>query len=776
MSQIRAWVCITALLVATHVLAQPEPDAARWLNVLDMGASGSKFETTAKTTAGSKVIEVAEVGDFQVGQGVQISRAFVHYEKKQLWGPNRATPHELQDEVEMRGYDGSTGSWEVFLLEVIPEAPASFRFTDDIGRTWSQPTPITGDWQPLSRGTEVKFNRREWDGSYLVSFSARDQLVTVIEKIEGNRITLRDPANRSAEDAVMQHNDSTALQACLDQAIAERKNVYFPPGHYRLAQGLTVKDARSLVIQGAGSNDVVIDISMAEGACFNLQGGYEVTLRNLWMVGHTGYENRDQCGALRIPRVPSMWGMYLKGCFAVNVRGTERVLVDNCHARRMATEAFYSQGPARWGLNEPKLYTKEITYYRCSAEDCGRNAFNNNDMCENTSVLYCRIRDVGGCSWEGASRFVRFIGNYVRNGGTVAMGNIGSRKEELEILPSGQHVVADNVFETGVNYGGCAIRAAHGANQVIIRNNLFINYGTSAIELMGACGDRMLPARNNTITGNILDMTGIEEGARERFAIQVSADGTLVSDNQIYVRGAPDPLVTGIRVREPAIDVRVCDNLISNCGAGLVTTRARSYVDQVIDASTFTLRQNTVPYPARRSHRFAGWNIAWLQGDAVEALSTISSFDPETLQLQLAQPRELKPGAALEIFPPSGANWTIEGNTITGCLQPMVLDSYGGVDCVVRDNLISRGAATGVTEAVVVRGQFTLTGNTISGFDEEGAVALALYPDRAGRELYPVILRNIIQRCARAVGEAQPGLWSATRPADNLFLQCGATP
>ncbi len=769
-------IMILAIVLLLMAAAHAQPDADRWLNVVDAGASGSKFETVATTTAGSNVIEVTDPGDFEVGQGVQISRAHVHYEKQRLWGPDFARPNPLEDEVEMRGYDGTSGSWGTFLLEVHPEDPPSFRFTDDIGRSYSEFVPITGDWQALSGGTEIKFNRREWDGAYLVTFSARDQLVSVIDKIEGNTVTLRDPANRSAADAVVQHNDSTALQACIDQAIAENKNVYFPLGHYRLAKGLTVQSARSIVIEGASALGTIIDITMAEGSCFSLRDGEDVTLRNFWMIGHTGYENKDQCGNMSIRRVPSMWGMYLRGCHALGVRNTRRVMVDNCHARRMATEAFYSQGRSRMGLAEPANYTREITYYRCSVEDCGRNAFNNNDMAENTSMIQCRVRDVGGCTWEGASRFVRFIGNYVRNGGTVAMGNISSRDERFEQLPSGQHMVADNVFETGVNYGGCAIRAAHGANEVIIRNNLFINYGTSAIELMGRTSNRALPAHHNTITGNIMDMTGIEPGALPRFAILVSADGSVVSDNQIFVRGDTDPAVTAISIAEPAVDVRVCDNLISNCGQGIVTGRAKTSVAEVIDESTFMVRQSSIPLPARMSHRYAGWSVAWMQGDTHLGTSAIASFDPETMHFTLAEPREMKVGDALELFTDAGTNWSITGNTITGCQKPMALNSYGGPTSLVGDNLISRGQATEITEAVQVRGQFTFTGNTISGFDEEGAVALGLHPDRAGRDVASTFLRNTIQRCAAAVGEESAGQWAASHTADNLFIDCGAEP
>ena len=772
-----ALTCIAAAIIYGIAWAQPGPDAGQWLNVLECGASGSQFETVAKTTAASNVIEVQDVGDFQVGQGVQISRAFVHYERQRLWGPDRARGKPLEDAVEMRGYDGTSGSWTAFLVEVHPEDPPSFRFTDDIGRSYSEFVPITGDWQPLSGGTEIKFNRREWDGAYLVTFSARDQLITVIEKIEDNTLTLKDPANRTVQDAVVQHNDRGALQAVIDRAIAEKKSLYLPRGRYRISSGLYVKNATSITLEGESAVETIIDITMGEGACLSLRDGQEVTLRNLRFEGHTGYANKDQCGSMGIRRVPAMWGMYLKGCNAVGIRNTTRVLVENCHAWHMATEAFYSQGRSRTGVApEPAQYTKEITYLRCSCEDCGRNAFNNNDMCENTSVLHCRIRDVGGCTWEGASRFVRFIGNYVRNGGTVAMGNIRSRDERFEILSSGQHIIADNVFETGVNYGGCAIRAAAGANQVIIRNNLFVNYGTSAIELVGRTDTRGLPARNSIITGNIMDMTRVEEGEKERYAIQVSGSGATVSDNQIYVRGECDPTVSAIRLYEPAINMQVHDNLITNCGYGIATGRCRSRVGEVINESTFIPAGNTLPFEWRRSHHYRGWRISWMNGDTNVGLSTIEEFDPETLQFKLTEPREMKVGENFDLFPATGANWSISGNIVTGCLHPIVIDSYGSETSLLEGNIISRGEVTGVEQAAELRGWFKLIGNHFCGFDEDGCSALALHPDRAGRDVRSTFIRNIFERCANVVAESQEGLWEASLAADNLFLACPAPP
>jgi len=63
------------------------PEREGWVNVRDLGASGSAFEATASTTAGSKQILVRNVGDFRVGQQVMISKCHVHYEDCRLRGP-----------------------------------------------------------------------------------------------------------------------------------------------------------------------------------------------------------------------------------------------------------------------------------------------------------------------------------------------------------------------------------------------------------------------------------------------------------------------------------------------------------------------------------------------------------------------------------------------------------------------------------------------------------------------------------------------------------------
>ncbi len=771
---------VAALALLAWSTLAPAQSAGTWLNAGELGASGSKFATPATTTAGARQVTVKDVGDFKVGQGVMVSRCNVHTSYSSLWGPRAkySSSGPLKDLAEVRGYDGSQGSWLVLILDIDRADPLSFRWTDDLGRNWrGGGTKITFDWQPLANGLEVRFKPFTWADGYSVVISYRDQLLSTIEKIEGQVLTLKDPANRSAGDAVVRHNDGLALQAAIDRAIAEKKNLYLPVGCYRLAKPLTVANAGSLTIQGASSVDTVLDISEGEGACVSLRNGTEVTLRDLAMLGHTGYADRDQCGVLRTFGGTALWGFYYKFCAALHVSGTERVLVENCHARRMSGECFYSGGPGRRGDRpEPKQYSKAITYLRCSVEDCGRNAFNNNDFAENTRVLQCRIRDVGGCSWEGASRFVQFSGNYVRNGGTVAMGNIRSRDASFEILPSGQHIVADNVFEEGVNYGGCAVRAAGGATQVIIKHNLFVNFGTSAVEISGHASDRELPAGQSLISGNLFDMTAVGQFNLPRHAVMVSGSQVTVSDNQVLVRGEPDAKVTGVRLSEPAVDLDVHDNLIRGCGVGLAGNRLRSVVSAVVDARSFRADSGRIPLERRRSHGYRGWNLVWFRGSQPAGTSVIEAFDADQAVFRLTAPREVKVGDAFEVFGPRGPGWTMRANTITDCLSPVVLDVYGGPTTIFADNLVSRGATRGVKQALELRGAVQLERNRVSGFNEAGAAALALWPDALGQPPRWHCRDNVFSNCTAVVAENAPGLWAAGRAEGNQFVDCQTAP
>jgi hypothetical protein len=742
-------------------------DTASWLNVREMGASGSPFETTAVATEGSEQITVADPGDFKVGQSVTVSKCNVQYTSRLLWGPKTVygSTRALGDAVEIRGYDGSAGSWIYYVLDLDGADPLTFRWSDDLARTWkASKVPITFDWQKLSGGTEVRFKHQEWQPGHIITFCARDQLVSVIEKIEGKVLTLRHTPNRTVTDCVVRHKDTEALQLAINRAIREHRNLYFPAGHYRIPGGLSVTKA-NLTLEGESGVDTVLDISDGNGSCFGLNGGAEVTIRNFRLIGHTG--QIEAPGAFRSAS-GTLWCAALKGCNAMSVVGTERVLVENVHASRMSAECFYCQGPFRNGPAEIEQHTKSLTFLRCSVTDCAANAFNNNDASENTSILYCRVDGAGWQAYEGPGRFIKIIGNYVRNGGNgFWVGSMTHRYEHLHDLGVGQAIIADNVFE-GIGRNWRGIFVAHGATQVVITNNLFINYNATAIEVSGDTARGVAyPSQNITISGNIIDMTDVGDKPVARVGIRASTSDTIISDNQIYVRGEPDPRVTGISLSEPALNVSVHDNLIRNCGFGLRTNRITSSITEVFDSLTFL--ENALPLTWRYSHCYRNWNLLWLNGSRANSLAVIDSYDPTTLRFKLTAPADMKVGDRFMVYAPGGANWAIRNNTITSCTNPLVLDSFGGPTSIVSDNILSRGGATGIKQAVEVRGRFNFEGNNFSGFDETGCVTLALFPDRLGQVIPNLYRNNIFENCANAVSESQKGLWDPARAIGNVF-------
>ena len=758
----------------------PTGSGARgWLNARDFGASGSMFETTAAAAAGSNEIVVKDVGDFEVDQWVSVSKCNVRYERDALYGPK--SPYRgrqpLGKALEMRGYDGSQGSWFVYMLEIESDKPHTFRWSDDLvhGYKWTGAhVPITWDWQKLSNGIEVKFNKRDLVPGHMICFHARDQLVTKIERIEGKKFILKDKANRTVADAVVRHSDSVALQTTIDHAIGQRKNVFVPNGYYRLTRGMTVRNAE-ILIEGESGENTVMDITEGIGSVFRLYRGREVTIRNFRMIGHTPMAEAP--GSFRSSSGYSYWACAQKSCNAVAINGTERILIENVHAKHMASEAFYCQGPSRAGKREPSVYTKQLTFLRCSVTDCAANAFNNNDTSENTCVLYCRIDGAGWHAYEGPARFIKLIGNYVRNAGPFTVGDMSHRPEHLHELGCGQAIVANNVFE-GCDGRNGGIYLGHGPTQVTIANNLFINYNGPAIRVSGHCArltDRAsFPARNAVVTGNIIDLTYRGAKPKPRWGIDVSASDVIVADNQIYVRGEGSGGAHGIKISEPARNVTVHDNLVRNCAHGIFTTRGGSGIRKVIDPVSFL--DTRLPLVWGTSHCYRGWDLIWTSGANKGKVAKLDSFDPKTIVFKLAKPHDLHVGDHFEIIPADGANWHIHDNTITGCKQPVVLDSYGSSTSVLRNNTITRGMAKDVEHAVQVAGRFNLIGNLIFGFDEPGSAALMLSPDPAGRDYRNLVSRNIFERCSTVVKETEEGLWDGALKSGNIVVHGGAVP
>lgn len=753
-STITAAVFLTVAGGTTHGADKTGP----WLNVREYGASGSRFQTTGRTEAGSNQVTVSDVGDFQVGQGVTISKCNVDYGSPRIYDPGEMYKnHRVKDEFELRGFNGKGTGWRTFVVTIDGENPATCRWSNDCGKTWPQmQLPITGDWQPLSDGVEIKFSAKDyWKRGHLITFHARDRLISRIMALDGKILTLRDAVPQAATDAVIRHHDQAALAAALRAAIREQRNLFIPAGHYRLSEGLTIQDA-SITVAGQSMEHTVLDLSEGAGCCFRTRGGRHVILRDLRLVGNSGFKEYP----LWFRRVDGSryWAMNLKPSRALIVSGTESVLVENVHASNMSGECFYSQGPGRSGTRpEPKQRTKQWTLLRCVVTDCLFNAFNNNDYSENTNILYCRV-DGASNFWEGPSRFYRVIGNHVRNChhyGTF--GNTQHRYRHFNQLGVGQAIVADNVFE-GLEKGpnekdsrGGGPNVVTPATQVIIRNNLFVNFSSGTALSLDRCSSRdgYLP-RHVTITGNIIDLTHeANRQANPRHGIRIQTSGVTVSDNQIYVRGEVDPAVTGIFVGGHVFDLTIHDNLIKNCGVGIMTQPSTAQVTEVLGTDTFKADRN-LPKEWEKSHLYRGWHLHWKSGVNAGAKAEFDGFDPIALVFRLKDPTLMTAGDAFAFYP-GQAHWDLHNNTITGCTRPVTLEVYGSDTTLFRDNIITRGRATGVEAAVVQKGNVAVTGNRIVGFDEEDAIAIAVKPGPTGKTWDKKCHDNTIVDCTGGV-------------------------
>lgn len=693
------------------------------LNVRDFGASGSSFETMAETTAGSPQVTLENVGDIEVGQEITISKCRPHFSDGLVWDETSGDRSgKFSDQVELRGYDGSAGDGAAYLLDFKGEDPPAFRWSDDLGQSWIEPLAVTGDWQKLSAGIEVKLANAEfWKAPRLVSFTARDHLLCRVVKVDGLTLTLADPVPNTANDCVVRHSDSAALQRAFDRAVGERRNVFFPSGHYRLSRGLFLNTPDGIAVEGENEEHTVLDIGGGQGACITVEGGSSVSFRRLRFRGFSGFAEMKQMAYLPAQGYPHMWGFFARHCNAITFRTPERAVVENCHATGMSAECFYSGSVSRKGGQEPPTrYTKSITYRDCTVSDCARNAFNNNDFAEGTSVLNCRVENIGGCAWEGASRFVKFSGNYVTNSGPVAMGNIRSREAHFDTLPSGQHIVSNNTFEGGLAYGKSFVAATAGATPVIISNNVFVNLNASAIEVSGFGNARGLPAGNVIISGNAIDLTCVAGESQKRSGIIASTNDTTITGNQIYTRNGIDPKVTGVMISEPAHNFVVSDNIIRGCQLGLEANRIWGSIGEIVDARTF--RSNgRMPWPRRDSYRYQGYQMVWIPNyqelDKMVDGPLIDAFDPEEGVFRLKEDFDLKLNAIFVVRSPQGFAWNIHHNVISDCAQLVNLNVFGGPTAVFSSNILKRSGRPAALPAVEIQGEFKHSDNHYSGFE-----------------------------------------------------------
>ena len=677
------------------------------LNARDFGVSGSEYKTVVHTAKGSNVFVLDDIGDLKVGDEVFLPGCNVHLEGAMLFerkdmNPRTARPWKhnqpLLDRVEMEGYDGSQGDWKVYFIDLYPESPHVFRWTENYGRNWHEDVPLTDGWIPLDGAIRIRihdFPQREWGCTAVFVWSSR--MRAVIERIEGNRVVLSETANRDCVTEIM-HADSLALQKAIDTALSQRKNLYLPNGKYRLTETLVIRDPSGFTLEGENGQSTILDNSIGSlgverqaGSCFYIEGGEGVTLKNLYMTGNLSYGDRDLAQNLFCRGGTSVFGFYFNKTNAVCFKSTKRILVENCHARRMSAECFYSMGAMRETAEPADQYTRSMTYLRCSVEDCARNAFNNNDKSEHTSILYCRVKDIGNAAWEGASRFTVIHGCYMSNTGCIAMGNTRRRLPALYLRGSGQHIITDNYFEGSTCKEGMPmIKAGSIATQIVIKGNVFINFNAPAISIIGEGQSVDTPPENVIISGNSIDLTAVGAPGLERYGVRITSNFVTVSDNHIFVRDGIDDKVTGIVVSDDAVRIVLHDNTIAGAGVGISSEYVCGAVGDVVDNRTFYRLEGAVSTAVKpmllrpMSHRYRGWRIHWL---ADETESVIEEFDPLKLTFTLKEPRQMQRGDRFYIYGPGALPWSIHHNIIDNCAQAFSLDTYGGKRAILDGNI-----------------------------------------------------------------------------------------
>lgn len=677
-----------------------------FLNARDFGASGSDFVSKALSCTNTNEIRLESIGDFKVGDEILIKGAFIHQTAKYLFEKKDSSPinprpwhhnRELESEIELRGYNGEHGGRAVYFIDFDPDEIGYLRWSVDFGRSWNEHIPAPdGEYVSLEADVKIKINslpERLFGATVVIVCS--DMLIATVTAVKGNVLYISEKANRTAECTVS-HSDTAAIQRAINAAIKDSKSVFLPKGKYKITKSLIIDSPASFTFEGECAEETVIDNSLGnvgverpEGSCFIIRGGKEFNLKNLTMLGCLGFDNRDIAGCIKTKGGNSVWGFYFNKSNAICISSTERVYVENCHARMMSAECFYSRGDSRRYTLVPEDYTKSIIYNRCSVVDCARNAFNNNDQAEGTTITNCRVERVGGCAWEGASRFVKIQGSYFRWCGPIAIGNVRRREENLEHLGTGQHIISDNYFEEGCAYSDSMIMIGSTATQVIVKGNVFVNFNSNAVKIFGEGNTCDKPPENVIVSSNIIDLSAENGRGIPRIGISASAPFVTVSDNHIYTRYDSDKNTKGIVITGDLVRTVVHDNILASLDIGIESRRVTGSVGIVADNRSFYRKEKaygeyaTPPLVRIRSHRYRGWRILWDNGE----YSVIEDFDPVSLRFTLSEPREIKSGDPFTLLPPVGKkNILIHHNLIDGCNEAIRLDPQTQDACIINDN------------------------------------------------------------------------------------------
>ena len=686
-----------------------------FINVRDFGALGSGFTAELEADSDSAVFRAKDIGDFKVGDSVLLVGAVPRVANAHIYARTDTSPvnprppkrrYSVTDELELIGYKGPVGV--IYTIDICPEEPDVIRWTKDNGQSWVEGVPIVDGVAELEGEIKLIIHDFE-DKKYgcTAVFACESKREAEILSIDGDKIELSVTATVSEGCRIM-HSDTKAFQRAVDLAIEQNSTVYIPNGEYKFTSSVVIKDAENVQIIGESGAGVILRNSdmpytfsvdnHTSGPCFKVINSRNVTFKSFTMIGSMGFAERALGGCNKSTRgvePTKVYGFYYSYTSAISFGGVERVLVEDVHARRMSGEAFYSSGAGRvynasGECEIPDLYQKSINYVNCTAEDLARNAFNNNDRGEGTTVTGCRIVDVGGCAWEGASRFVKITNNYISNAGPVAIGNVRSRSEEYELLGTAQHIVADNYFEGGACYGGAAVTVGAAASQVIIKNNIFVNFNSNAIHIVPHTQHSDLPPEHVLVTGNSIDLTAVGSPSEKRYGIRVGCDFATVSDNQIFTRGpVADGNVSCIELVENSVNSVIHSNTCSYGGVGIGVFLARGVVGLVNDGRSFYRMEpmyglpGLPPMPRRRSHRFADWIIEWESG----GVSEIEIFDADTKLITLKEPRKMASGEKFTLRPPTPSA-VIRSNILSKNQAAMEFEGNSEERILCSDNLV----------------------------------------------------------------------------------------
>ena len=141
--------------------ARPVQPATGRVDIRDFGASGSEFTASAAVEEGKTRITVNKPGDFLPGQGVTLSPALIRYDSVRIYEPDTMYKHHaVTNQFELRGFDGKKTNWRTFVLDFAGGDPSTFRWSNDMAFSWTNNVAITGDWQPLSDGVEIRFRQK----------------------------------------------------------------------------------------------------------------------------------------------------------------------------------------------------------------------------------------------------------------------------------------------------------------------------------------------------------------------------------------------------------------------------------------------------------------------------------------------------------------------------------------------------------------------------------------------------------------------------------------